>query len=98
MASRSAPARSRYYDRFSDAHGSRAPRCCTPSGLEQTPFAEKALMNWRCELALPPSFPLKIMIAVRGRSVILLSLFVSGGKYTAGVERRNGLKIKPWFK
>src|SRR2546426_5058622 len=48
MASRSAPARSRYYDRFSDAHGSSPPRCCAPSGLEQTPIAEKALMNWRC--------------------------------------------------
>src|SRR5437660_12246238 len=47
MASRSAPARSRYYHRFSVAHGSRPPRCCTPSGLEQTPFAQKALMNWR---------------------------------------------------
>src|SRR5437660_1753196 len=50
MASRSAPARSRYYHRFSVAHGSRPPRCCTPSGLEQTPFAQKALMNWRCRL------------------------------------------------
>jgi len=24
--------------------------------------------------------------------------FRSGGKYPTGVERRNGLKIKPWFK